>query len=69
MRTRKAIAGMALSVPLLVAWPGQASAQCANGVNASVFGNANQSNECTTVVVTPGVPDAPDVPDTDLPTP
>ncbi len=42
-----------LSLPMLVALPGQASAQCINGVNASVLGDANQSNACTTVTVTP----------------
>ncbi len=51
MKTRKLMTAVVLSLPMLVALPGQASAQCINGINASVLGDANQSNECTTLVV------------------
>ena len=53
MRTRKLIAAAVASLPLTLALPGPASAECVNGGNVSVAGNATQTNECTTVVSTP----------------
>ena len=60
-RTRKLLATAVVGVPLAVALPTPASAECVNGVNASVMGDATQTNDCTSVVVTPGTPTTPPV--------
>ncbi len=56
MRIRKVLTAVTLSLPLLVALPGEASAQCINGVNASALGEASQTNTCTTTAGTPTTP-------------
>ena len=53
MRIRKVICALVLSAPVLAVLPGQASAECINGVNASVMGDARQTNTCTTGVTSP----------------
>lgn len=61
MRIRNVVAGVGLALPLVVALPGPASAECVNGINASVAGDASQTNDCTTTVET-ATPTTPTVP-------
>ncbi len=49
MKTRKLMTAAVLSLPMLVALPGQASAQCVNGINVSALGDASQNNTCTNI--------------------
>lgn len=51
MRIRKVMVAVVMSLPMLVALSSPASAQCINGINASVLGEARQTNNCTSATV------------------
>ena len=62
MTIRKLLIGVIGVAALLVGAPGPAHAGvCANGVNASVLGDAEQDNDCPTSVDV-GLPETPALP-------
>ncbi len=53
-RLRLFMVGVIAALPGVFLFQGQASAVCVNAVNASVLGNADQTNNCPTSVELPG---------------